>query len=493
MNPEYSPADSMLSTPCENYQSLFGEEATASPADLALTPQSMKSDREDSVMSMSQEGADTPQKKPTKKRKSWGQELPTPTTNLGPRKRAKTPAEKEQRRIERVLRNRAAAQTSRERKRLEVDQLEAEKQVTEDRNRFLEDQNRELLAKISMMAEQMTVFQKLVGGEQPTADIRSQDPPKTLSTDLLRSRSNSRSTIKQEPEELDLSFPFRQATVDPRGTALSSPSTTPKLGPTTSTPNMTQHPAEVLCDLPCQLGVSRPWDPTRMDEESLRQWMILSLIMFNMHLLYLKALSIASSTLVLPLSQIFHSLRTGTPLNLECPAATHFAPLISWLISTPTNPLKPATDNQSSTNNSSHSVQPTFRINLLRRLLACSPALARFSQDATGRVLPPISSSDLNRLGRATGGESVDDDRLRLLAMISRVVGSVQGSTRSPGRSKGSNGRPVTHGDPAGDVRRACQRLDELLGGGRSSDGIENGVFRRTGKASFVTALSGKE
>lgn len=71
-----------------------GEDATASLADLALTPESMKSDREDSVMSMSQDGygslkpeygSDSQKKKPTKKRKSWGQELPTPTTNLGPR------------------------------------------------------------------------------------------------------------------------------------------------------------------------------------------------------------------------------------------------------------------------------------------------------------------------------------------------------------------------------------------------------------------------
>ncbi len=333
----------------------------------------------------------------------------------------------------------------------------------------------------------------MIGGEQSTPDIRSQDHPATLSGDLLRSRSNSRSTIKQEPEELSLNFPFRQATVDPRSTSLSSASSTPKLGPTTSTPNMTQHPAEVLCDLPCQLGVARPWDPTRTDEEDLRQWMILSLIMLNMHLLYLKALSVASSTLVQPLSQIFHSLKTGTPLNLEGPAATHFAPLISWLISTPTNPLNPTTDSPSSTTHSNHSVQPTFRINLLRRLLACSPALARFSQDATGRVLPPISDRDLSRLGRATGGESVDDDRLRLLAMVSRVTGSVQGSTRSSGRSKGSRSRPVTRGDPAGDVREACRRLDELLGEGRSGDRIENGVLGRFGKANLVTVLSGKK
>ncbi|KAK5169434.1 transcription factor that binds to CRE motif [Saxophila tyrrhenica] len=61
--------------------------------------------------------------KPAKKRKSWGQQLPEPTTTLPPRKRAKTEDEKEQRRIERIKRNRAAAHNSRERKRRETDTL----------------------------------------------------------------------------------------------------------------------------------------------------------------------------------------------------------------------------------------------------------------------------------------------------------------------------------------------------------------------------------
>ena len=58
-----------------------------------------------------------------KKRKSWGQELPEPKTTLPPRKRAKTDDEKEQRRIERIKRNRAAAHNSRERKRQETETL----------------------------------------------------------------------------------------------------------------------------------------------------------------------------------------------------------------------------------------------------------------------------------------------------------------------------------------------------------------------------------
>jgi len=63
------------------------------------------------------------QSKQAKKRKSWGQELPEPTTTLPPRKRAKTDDEKEQRRIERIKRNRAAAHNSRERKRQETETL----------------------------------------------------------------------------------------------------------------------------------------------------------------------------------------------------------------------------------------------------------------------------------------------------------------------------------------------------------------------------------
>ncbi|KAG0137734.1 hypothetical protein HOY82DRAFT_647053 [Tuber indicum] len=62
-----------------------------------------------------------------KKRKSWGEELPIPTTNLPPQKRAKTAEEKEQRWIERTLRNWASAQSSCERKQKEVETLEQER------------------------------------------------------------------------------------------------------------------------------------------------------------------------------------------------------------------------------------------------------------------------------------------------------------------------------------------------------------------------------
>ncbi|EPS38371.1 hypothetical protein H072_7878 [Dactylellina haptotyla CBS 200.50] len=102
----------------------------------------------------SQEGDDKKDdKKPVKKRKSWGQELPTPTTNLPPRKRAKTEAEKEQRRIERVLRNRAAAHSSRERKR-------AEQEALEKRKKEIEVENQEMKSRIATLDQEFSDLQK---------------------------------------------------------------------------------------------------------------------------------------------------------------------------------------------------------------------------------------------------------------------------------------------------------------------------------------------
>ncbi|KAI5778949.1 hypothetical protein EDC01DRAFT_634430 [Geopyxis carbonaria] len=84
------------------------------------------------------------EKKPVKKRKSWGQELPTPTTNLAPRKRAKTAEEKEQRRVERVLRNRAAAQKSREVKKQQLEKIEKERDELKEQNERLVASNKQL-------------------------------------------------------------------------------------------------------------------------------------------------------------------------------------------------------------------------------------------------------------------------------------------------------------------------------------------------------------
>ncbi|KAG0137777.1 hypothetical protein HOY82DRAFT_597650 [Tuber indicum] len=105
-----------------------------------------------------------------KKRKSWGQELPIPTTNLPPRKRAKTEDEKEQRRIERILRNRAAARASRERKEKQAEALKEEtkglaesNESMRDRLAVLEESNKELHQQLGAMEQTLKRYQEQMG------------------------------------------------------------------------------------------------------------------------------------------------------------------------------------------------------------------------------------------------------------------------------------------------------------------------------------------
>lgn len=94
---EPSPTESFMSTPGGEYPSLFGNSpmpSTMNPRDI-MTPESTHHD-EDHNDSSSRSGGDrdaasstpepgTGEKKQTKKRKSWGQVLPEPKTNLPPR------------------------------------------------------------------------------------------------------------------------------------------------------------------------------------------------------------------------------------------------------------------------------------------------------------------------------------------------------------------------------------------------------------------------
>src|SRR2546423_12278793 len=65
-----------------------------------------------------------PEQPAKKKRKAWGQPIPDFKVVLPPRKRAKTVEEKEQRKNERVIRNRKAADKSRQRQKAAVAELE---------------------------------------------------------------------------------------------------------------------------------------------------------------------------------------------------------------------------------------------------------------------------------------------------------------------------------------------------------------------------------
>lgn len=84
---EASPVESLLSIPGDIYPSLFDDStldgsSTMDPLECVLTPaSSMEMDE----MDESTPAPETSEKKPVKKRKSWGQVLPEPKTNLPPR------------------------------------------------------------------------------------------------------------------------------------------------------------------------------------------------------------------------------------------------------------------------------------------------------------------------------------------------------------------------------------------------------------------------
>ncbi|KAI4256191.1 MAG: hypothetical protein LQ352_002196 [Teloschistes flavicans] len=215
-----------------------------------------------SVCDMREDGGD--EKRPVKKRKSWGQELPVPKTNLPPRKRAKTEDEKEQRRIERVLRNRQAAQSSRERKRQEVEKLEGEKSAIETMN----DKLKELLMaaehdKYVLEQKNRRLTDELAALKGGPSNRSSLAPSPSFSADGFKNQQ----AIKQENEDSHchprtpislLSDSFSPSTFASTDSRSPSPTTFDLGGfhALTSSPDMTQHPAAMLCDLQCQSGVS---------------------------------------------------------------------------------------------------------------------------------------------------------------------------------------------------------------------------------------------
>ena len=214
-------------------------------------------------------------KPPTKKRKSWGQVLPEPKTNLPPRKRAKTEDEKEQRRIERVKRNRLAAHNSRERKRQEVELLQAEKDKVEADLRAAQ----QAMAK---MAAELKAYREKFPDALPDQTFDT-----NTSMDAYESLMSQSNTIC--PRQASFPSPISMDSMDsPRDESCQpetpfSDSACPEL-------DTTRYPAEILCDLQCPSS-SEP----RFQRLSL-QAMLAFLILFNLTLPSMRSLSTLFST-----------------------------------------------------------------------------------------------------------------------------------------------------------------------------------------------------
>ncbi|KAF1987237.1 hypothetical protein K402DRAFT_296055, partial [Aulographum hederae CBS 113979] len=180
--------------------------------------------------------------KSSKKRKSWGQVLPEPKTQLPPRKRAKTADEKEQRRIERVKRNRLAAHNSRERKREEFEVLQKERD--------------EYALRYHELLRELQTYKAMVSKQQmdgPMPQLPQSSFEFTSANHYHHNTAQSTTTAITSPSLMD--------SVDSPD-SFTAPSTPgPNEDVMASGPDRTQHSAAMLCDLQCQSGPLRLSSP----------------------------------------------------------------------------------------------------------------------------------------------------------------------------------------------------------------------------------------
>ncbi len=280
-----------------------------------------------------------------------------------------------------------------------------------------------LAQQVAKMAAEMSVFKQ--GGTILTPVASSGAPSPNLEADLLHQQ-----IIKQELDDFPFALPTPQAslasTFSPESSASfssrsPSPSNALGLEAMTTSPDMTQHPAEMLCGLPCQSGAWLASTPPMTRDAAQRSQQAQMMLLYSTHLFSLTLSSAVYSNLLHPLHLIFNSLRTGSPIPTIAPQkAPMLFLLIRWLILTPANLISTTTKSRSSkpptttklttsstktktqtnpktTSSTSLRPKPTVRISMLRRLLLCSPALARPLRAATARAMRLKTSHALRR------------------------------------------------------------------------------------------------
>lgn len=301
---------------------------------------------------------------PKKKRKAWGQPVPEIVPILPPRKRAKTAEEKEQRKNERILRNRRAADKSRQRQKA----AQAE----------LEQQNKTLIAENAQLKELLRQHGLLSGFHfnHPTPPPSvTMSPPSPYDLENMKHENSPPPAYEPESNDKSSATPVLSAGTPAPSYYQESPALAPILNlgesatQTTSVPNsvLTQYPAVVLCDLQCQ--------PETLDQKlrSLQPNQMVNTVLTFLHCLTI--LKNFSTSMLSPMSQIFQILAetlSVTSTQLESIVSNNFQ-LIHILISMPMTSTRPA----------------VFRLKLLSRLLASNPSLAPLLLTAADRALQP--------------------------------------------------------------------------------------------------------
>ncbi|KAM0338774.1 hypothetical protein ACHAPU_011197 [Fusarium lateritium] len=455
---EHSPAESLMSIPGEAYASLFAvttpsATSTMNPMEM-MTPKSCSEDQTPSFTHIKEEEDDddasstpssspAPEKKTAKKRKSWGQVLPEPKTNLPPRyeastrsnktesgftntlsrKRAKTEDEKEQRRVERVLRNRRAAQSSRERKRQEVEALEKRNEELEAAIKKAQDDNARLIMELNQVRrssglvthsslepfrESPSLSQELFSTQTTHKTMEAlvshnTVDPTTLSPNLSPVAELSEDILEQEPSK----------EVKPEQTESISP-------------DLTQRPAAMLSDLQCHMSAEMP-KSFLSSQTSMAPTLVWPLQLQMMLFSALATLTFCQR----PLTQIAASLKAGISLR---PTPQLLATII-WLVTLPRSastttstsvPSSTTTQTPSRQNLWQRATSPlrsiatsprstNLRFKSLKKILSSSPLLARPLADATLVALRLVSEGCEDRieiLRRGTDGSRGQDDEL---------------------------------------------------------------------------------
>lgn len=280
--------------------------------------------------------------------------------------------------------------------------------------------------------------------------------------------------IKQELDDYTFALPTPRYSTAASSSSFSTPASSPYprspsplglgLNSISSSSDLTQHPAAMLCGLQCQSEAAWliPARPTTLDEVQRR-----ALLMILCHLSLISAIY---SHILNPLHMIMIYLQTNSYLLRKTTSkkTPMISLLIKWLILRPvklslpmstTSPipnssLTTTTWSKSARTSSTKSLalpvsKPTLSISLLRNLLVCSPALARPLKGATGRAMRPENSFMLKGNSsdgvskpeychmlvgvRGGGKESKAGEEMNSLSAISPIRRDIQKRKRSRG------------------------------------------------------------
>jgi len=334
------------------------------------------------------EGTPQPEHSSRKKRKAWGQPVPEIKHILPPRKRAKTAEEKEQRKNERILRNRRAADKSRQRQKAAVADLEVRQRSVEQENRALRQILERYQAQFGVLAD--------VQFPTPAMSYTSLDSLPTPSPYDLENVQQPSTPVATMIDDTNVSNEISHTPqLSPDSVPAPVNHDSPTLGPllfnhqseeqqvndvqtsfdSSNVSGLTQYPAAVLCDLQCQpeYSIKLRWTDSNSFSNNLKQ--VLSTMQFLM------VFQSYSNSMLTPIFKLFRILekalsRTSADQDLSF-IQDHFQ-VIHSLISLPMTETRPA----------------VFRMKLLSRLLACSPLMARHLLAATDRALQQVVSEE---------------------------------------------------------------------------------------------------